>query len=179
MANEIADTTVVAVGDRLEVGVEFVEDLDLEAGVEERHHLEALEQRLGAEFDAFLEDHRDPARNEPWCRYEALPSSPSGRVADDLEFLVRRATVLERHRVAIAVAVDLDLDPFRQGVDDRDTDAVKAAGHLVATVAELAAGVEHGEHHFGRGHVLVLRVLVDRDATAVVADLRPHRRHGP
>ena len=50
---------------------------------------------------------------------------------------------------------------------------MEATGHLVATVAELAAGVEHGEHHLGRGHVFVFRVIVDLNATAVVADLDP------
>ena len=60
-----------------------------------------------------------------------------------------------------------------QRVDDRDADAVEAAGDLVAVAAELAAGVELGEHDLGRGHALDAsgRHGVDRDAAAVVDDL--------
>ena len=43
--------------------------------------------------------------------------------------------------------LDLDLSAAGQRVDDGDADAVQAAGDLVAAAAELAAGVQHGEHH--------------------------------
>ena len=47
---------------------------------------------------------------------------------------------------------------------------MKSAGNLVATaVAELAAGVEHGQDDLGRGATLLLHDA-DRDATAVVGD---------
>ena len=53
-------------------------------------------------------------------------------------------------------------------VDDRNADAVEAARDLVApALAELAARVKDGEDHLGRG-ALLLGMLVDRDATAVV-----------
>ena len=45
---------------------------------------------------------------------------------------------------------------------------MQAAGHLVAVVVELAAGVEHRQHDFGRR--LPARVQIDRDAAAVVDD---------
>ena len=70
----------------------------------------------------------------------------------------------------MAVALDLELEPLGERVDDGDADAVEAAGDLVAAaVAELAAGVQGGEHQL-RGGPLLLRVLVDRDAAAVVDD---------
>ena len=49
---------------------------------------------------------------------------------------------------------------------------MEAAGDLVAAAAELAAGVQHGEHDLGRALALVRagRVRVDRDAAAVVVD---------
>src|SRR3712207_8804022 len=59
---------------------------------------------------------------------------------------------------------DLDLGPLGEGVDDRHSDPVQAAGHLVAGAAELPAGVQHGEDDLGGRHVLVLRVEVDGDA---------------
>ena len=68
-----------------------------------------------------------------------------------------------------AVALDLEVEPLGQGVDDRDADAVEAAGDLVGLVVELAAGVEHGHDDFGRG-LLLLLVHLDRDAAAVVDD---------
>src|SRR6185436_16143260 len=57
-----------------------------------------------------------------------------------------------------------------QRVDDRDADAVQSARHLVAAaVAELAAGVEHGEDHLeGRPALLLHRR--NRDAATVVDD---------
>ena len=56
-----------------------------------------------------------------------------------------------------------------QGVHDGNAHAVQAAGHLVALAAELAAGVEDGEHHLDGGDLL-FRVFVDGDAAPVVVD---------
>ena len=49
---------------------------------------------------------------------------------------------------------------------------METTGHLVAVAAELAAGVEHGEHHFGCTLALVApgRIRIDGNATAVVLD---------
>ena len=69
-----------------------------------------------------------------------------------------------------AVAPDLDVELLAEGVDDRDADAVQAAGDLVAAaVAELAAGVEDREHDLDGRLALLLH---DRhgDAAAVVDD---------
>ena len=46
---------------------------------------------------------------------------------------------------------------------------MQAAGDLVAGAAELAAGVQHGEHDLG-GRLVVLLHDADRDAAAVVGD---------
>ena len=58
----------------------------------------------------------------------------------------------------------------RERVDDRDADAVEAAGHLVAAAAELAAGVQQRQRHRHRGQLLA-GGGVGRDAAAVVDDL--------
>ena len=50
----------------------------------------------------------------------------------------------------LAVAVDLGLEPLREGVDDRHADAVQAAGDLVRVVVELAAGVDLGQDDLQR-----------------------------
>ena len=70
--------------------------------------------------------------------------------------------------VDLAVAPDFEVEVLRQRVDDRHADAVQAAGHLVAVVVELAAGVQHGQHDFGRR--LAALVEIDRNAAAVVDD---------
>ena len=77
--------------------------------------------------------------------------------------------------VDVAVAADFDLAPFGEEVDDRDADAVQAAGGLVGAFVELAAELEHGHHAFERGDVAAgffgeLRVPLDGDAAAVVFD---------
>ena len=74
------------------------------------------------------------------------------------------------HLPLAAVAVDLELELARQRVHDRHADAVETAGDLVALAAELAARVQHGEHDLGRRLVLVVGVVVDRDAAPVVVD---------
>ena len=62
------------------------------------------------------------------------------------------------------------MEALRERVDHRDADAVQAAGDLVAAaVAELAAGVQGRHHDLGRRSLLLL-VLLDRDAAAVVDD---------
>ena len=68
------------------------------------------------------------------------------------------------------VAADLDREALGERVDDGDADAVQAAGDLVAAaVAELAAGVQHGQHDLDRRPALLLHDR-DRDAAAVVGD---------
>ena len=69
-----------------------------------------------------------------------------------------------------AVALDGGRQLVRERIDDRRADAVQTAGDLVAaTLAELAAGVQDGEHDLQGGLVLLLH-LRDGDAAAVVGD---------
>ena len=70
----------------------------------------------------------------------------------------------------MSVALDLQVQALGEGVDDRGADAVQPTGHLVAAAfAELAAGVQHGEHDFG-GRPALFGHRLDRDAAAVVGD---------
>src|SRR5262249_7999451 len=70
--------------------------------------------------------------------------------------------------VLAAVAADGGDELLRQGVDDGGADAVQAAGvEVVVVVAELAAGVQHGQDDLQAG-LLQLGVDVDGDAAAVV-----------
>ena len=69
-----------------------------------------------------------------------------------LPISARRAvglTALVALQVDLAVAPDLELEVLRQGVDDRDSDAVQTARDLVGVLVELAAGVKLGQHDLG------------------------------
>ena len=79
-----------------------------------------------------------------------------------------RRAALEALLVDVAIAPDLELEPFGQRVDDRNTDAVEPARDFVGGVLEFAAGVQHRQHDFRGG--LAAFVHVDRNAPAVVDD---------
>ena len=75
----------------------------------------------------------------------------------------------EAHLVDLAVLVYLHRHPLAQGVHHACAHAVQSAGDFIASAAELAAGVEHGEHHLQRGPAC-LGLDVHGDAAAVVGD---------
>ncbi len=93
---------------------------------------------------------------------------------------VGRLALLQRARLGVvvllppdeAVLVDLHGHPAGEGVDDRDADAVQAAGDRVRLAVELAARVQHGQRHLD-ARLLELGVQVDREAPAVVGDPDP------
>ena len=89
-----------------------------------------------------------------------------GRAGDD-QIGLRRAALVGL-LIDLLVAPDLELEPLGERVDDRHADAVQTAGHLVAVVVELAAGVQHGQHDLGRRPAAL--VHVGRNAAAVVDD---------
>ncbi len=72
----------------------------------------------------------------------------------------------------VTVPQHLHVQSRGQRVDDRDADAVQAAGDRVGLAVELAPGVQGGEHHLDRGPLLH-RVVVHRDAAAVVGHPDP------
>ena len=84
----------------------------------------------------------------------------------------RRGRGAARVLLEPSLSVPQDFDPHRLGerIYDAHTDAVEAAGDLVAAAAELPAGVEDG--HDDLQGALSGGVLVDRDAAAVVDHLQ-------
>ena len=170
--DEVDDAALVLEGlVELALGPLVAED-DLEALVEERHRLQALEHGAGDELGALGEEDRwiRPERDR---RTGLARQRTAGRgVADDCELALRLAALGVLLLVALAVLVDLDEQPLAEGVDHADADAVETAGDLVAVAAELAAGVEHGEHDLGGALALVRTggVRIDRNAASVVVD---------
>ena len=108
-----------------------------------------------------------------------LATRPPLRVSPDLGSNCRVGTVAgedagrpapEGHPLLGRRPVDVDVEPRRQRVDHGRPDAVQAAGGDVGAAAELPAGVQLGEDHLDAGQAGP-RLLVDRDAAAVVVDL--------
>ena len=83
--------------------------------------------------------------------------------------LRRRDAAREFLPVDLAIAAHFRPKPLRQRIDDRDADAVQAAGHLVSVTAELAAGVELRQHD-RQCRLSLLRHDVDRDPRSLVSD---------
>ena len=159
VADEVLDAALVLEGDAVGLAA-LVDQLDLQAAGEEGGLAQPLGQGLEVELDLF-ED------------LEVGQEGDAGAV-----LVGRLALGQVGHRFAalvvlgpdVAVAADLQVQALGERVDDRDADAVQAAGDLVAAaVAELAAGVEDGQHDLGRGPLL-FRHRLDRDAAAVVLD---------
>ena len=164
--------------DLLERGIALVGQTKLQAGVQERHHLESLNHGLGPEIGALFENsrvgpksHRGPGPGDSVVL--------QWRLANHVKLLIGYPSIMERHEMSFSHAVDLDLNHARQGVHHRDADAVKAAGNLVALASELAACVQDREHNLGGRKVVVLLVPIDRDAAAVVPDLDTAVGHDP
>ena len=77
--------------------------------------------------------------------------------------------LLEGDLVLLAITTHVHLDARGQRVHNRHAHAMQATGHLVSLATELAAGMQHGQDDLYRGNLL-LGVLIDRDAAAIVGD---------
>ena len=112
--DELADAPFVQ--ETVVLAVALVVDHDRHAGIQERQLTQALRQGLEAEFGD-LEDRG--VRLERDFRAALL------RRAGHLEGRAWGAALIAL-LVDLAVAPDLELEPLRQGVDDRNADAVQS-----------------------------------------------------
>jgi hypothetical protein len=159
VGHEVNDAALVLEGLPLS-GAPLVDELDTQVPGQEGGLPEALHQRL------VVEDHvlEHLAVGEKRDRRPGLLG-----LGALLQIALRRPALVIL-LPDVAVPPDLEVKPLREGVDDRDADPVKAARDLVATaVAELAAGVQRRHHDLGR-RALLLLVLLDGDAAAVIGD---------
>ena len=141
----------------------LVDDRDLQAARQEGRLAQALLEREEVEVERLEDVGVGQERDGRAGRRAGGQLLALGQLA-----LRRAARVVLR--VDVAVAADLDVQLLGQRVDDRHADAVQAAGDLVAAaVAELAAGVQHGQHDLDGGQALLLHDR-DGDAAAVVGD---------
>ncbi len=143
LLDEFLDAVLVIETFRFGLLGALVGEDDFEAGIEKGEFPQAADDEFLLELDRLLEDLRVGLEGDEGAGRFAL--------ADDVEFFDGFAP-LELHVVDLAVARNLDLEPFRDGVDALRADAVGAAGEDVAALAVFAAGVEPREHHFHGGH---------------------------
>src|SRR4051794_14327470 len=159
VADEVLDAALVLELNAVAAAA-LVDERDLEAAREERRLAQALLEDREVEVER-LEDvgvRQEADRGAGLLR----------RLAPDE--VVAWLPAVELLCPEVTVAADLDLERLAQRVDDGDADAVQAARHLVAaTVSELAAGVQDGEHDLDGRPALLLH---DRhgDTAAVVDD---------
>ena len=131
---------------------------DGEALVEIGEFLEALFQHVVGIFRG-LED--------LGIRFEVHRGAvPGNAFLDDGQPVLRHAARVML-AVPLSVAAHGDGEPLGKGIDAGHAHAVQAAGHLVASVVELAAGMEDGHDHLNGGHML-LGMDVHGNAAAVV-----------
>ena len=88
-------------------------------------------------------------------------------IAELFELAHLLVAVIKPHPHELAVMGHFGNQPLGEGVDDRSTDAMEAAGGFIAAFAgELAAGVKHGKNHL-QG-VLSAWMGADRHAAAFI-----------
>ena len=138
----------------------LVTEHDLDATVEVGELPQATRQGVVIELNADAEDLNVGQESHGRAGALGVGGGLGGQRAD-------RSATLKALVVLLALAVNGDLHPLREGIHHRHAHAVQAAGHLVTTGAEFAAGVQHGEHRL-QGALTGARVHIGGDAAAVV-----------
>ena len=132
LLHEFRDAVLVEIDFGLGVGGTLVGENDFETGVKEGEFAEALGDAGEDEDGGLLED--------LGIGFESNVGAVVPRFPDDGEFFHGLAA-LELHVVNLAVAGNLYLEPFGDGVDALGADTVSAAGELVAALAVFATGM--------------------------------------
>ena len=162
VGDEVGDAALVLEDDGLALGT-LVGQRDLEAAREEGRLAQALLEDRVVELGR-LEDRAVGQEGDRGAGALLLGELPA------LLDLGLRHAALVLLRPFVPVTADREAQLVAEGVDHRGADAVEATGDLVpAAVAELAAGVQDGEHDLDRGLLLLLH-LGHGDAAAVVGD---------
>ncbi len=156
VGDEVLDPAFVVKLDRLTVDP-FVDECHAQALGQERHLAQPRNECRRVEV-GLVEDRRVGQERDRRPRLR--------RRADLLHRALRDAT---RELLAVDLAVQLDGrdQPVGECVHDRRTDAVQAAGDLVALAAELSAGMKLGQDHLERRDAGAWD-LVDGDTAAAV-----------
>ncbi|CRH93005.1 Uncharacterised protein [Chlamydia trachomatis] len=130
--------------------------------VQEGHLLEALTQGLEGEFGGF-EDIR--------IRVERLRCARLSGFFATFKLRNRRTAVGKGHPPRIALTTNDRVNASRQRVHNRNTDAVKTAGHRISATAEFTAGVQDGHDDLNRG-LTFGRVNINGNTSTIVFDTK-------
>ncbi|MNZ53564.1 hypothetical protein D3C78_714440 [compost metagenome] len=145
--------------EQLFLAAALVAQNDTYPGVEEGQFADTLGQDVPAEMN-IVEGFRGGLE----VNFRTRAFSITYRVQREL----RDAVVIEL-LPNLAFAANGQAQLVGEGVHNRNTHAVQAAGDLVAVVVELTAGVQHGHDDLGRRNPFFL-VDIHRNAAAVVTD---------
>ena len=168
--DECRDPAFVKQLDGLFLGVPRIGQMQPDAGIEERQLAKAMLQFAEIELDDLEGGGRWQKRHP--CAALALRRRP-----DDLQ---RRLGIAKAkpHPMLLPIAPDRQLQPFRECIDHRNTDAVQPARNLVSIgigVLELPAGVQLGHDDLRRRNAF-LGVNPGRNPAAIVG--HAHRAVG-
>ena len=162
-------------GEILLLYVALVDQLDLDAVVEEGQ----LAQALGNDVIVIL----DVAEDLVVCHEMYFSASFLG-IAENLQrrYLdtvlyfkqaIDGVPAIEFHQVLLPIAPDQQPQPFGQGIDAGDADAMQTTGDFVRILVELAAGMEYAHDDLGGrapGLVLVVEFYAGGYAATVIGD---------
>src|SRR5699024_6750071 len=90
------------------------------------------------------------------------------RLADDLDFALGNSA-FKTEIIYLAISMNIDIEMFRQSIDNRCTDTVYATGNFITTTAEFPAGVQN-RHNYFQCRTACFLLLIDRNAAAIVFD---------
>ncbi|MBG9885523.1 hypothetical protein ABE10_02750, partial [Bacillus toyonensis] len=157
--HELADPALIVVGGLLGVVGALVSDDDLEPGDEEGRLTRTVLQVRQLELGVLREDLPIRPIADPRARHAPCGLAHHTQLALLLERCERRVrsrtplvgedtrlAAVEGHRIRLAAAIDLDVQPLRERVHDGGAHTVQPAGGRIGPSAELPASVQLGVH---------------------------------
>ena len=78
-------------------------------------------------------------------------------------------TIGKFHTVTVAVAAYFNFEPFGEGVDHRNADAVETAGNFIRIAVKFSTGVQNGVDHF-QSRLVSAFFHADGNTAAVIFD---------
>ncbi len=71
--------------------------------------------------------------------------------------------------IKISVAANLDAQPLRQSINNRNTDAMQATGNFIRFAAKFSASVQSAHYNFKR-RFFRLRMNINRNASTIIGN---------
>ena len=158
MLNEGTDTAVIVVGFLQKLLRALVPENNRDSLVQECQLSQAVTENL-----VFVDSIGENlvVRQEAYLRSRSLGLSYNGK-------WLRCVSALKLNFMNLSGAAYLYLHVLGKGVNNRDTDAVKTAGYLVAVAAEFTACVKHSKNDLDSGFSAFVHVY--RDTAPVIYD---------